>query len=64
MPMIHVRVATAALRQVARMEELAEVARERARRLGRPVLVSVSAPVAPDDPLVLFARAAGATHNR
>ncbi len=64
MPMIHVRVATAALRQVARMEELAEVARERARQLGRPVLVSVTAPVAPDDPLALFARAAGATHNR
>ncbi|NNJ11842.1 isochorismate synthase [Chloroflexales bacterium ZM16-3] len=62
--MIHVRVATAALREVARMEELAEVARERARQLGRPILVSVTAQVAPDDPLALFARAAGATHNR
>ncbi|NTV65722.1 MAG: isochorismate synthase, partial [Oscillochloris sp.] len=62
--MIHVRVATAALRHVRRMEEMAELARERARQLGRPVLVSVSAQAAPDDPLALFARAAGATHNR
>jgi isochorismate synthase len=62
--MIHVRVATAALREVGRMEELAEAARERARQLGRPVLVSVSAPVNADDPLALFARAAGATDNR
>lgn len=62
--MIHVRVATAALREVGRMEELAEAARERARQLGRPVLVSVTTPVSADDPLALFARAAGATHNR
>ncbi|WP_129626725.1 isochorismate synthase [Candidatus Oscillochloris fontis] len=62
--MIHVRVATAALRHVRRMEEMAELARQRARQLGRPVLVSVSAPVSPDDPLALFARAVGATHNR
>jgi isochorismate synthase len=64
MTMIRVRVATAALREVPRMEELAEAARRRARELGRPVLVSVSAPVSPDDPLALFARGAGATHNR
>ncbi|NTV63384.1 MAG: isochorismate synthase [Oscillochloris sp.] len=62
--MIHVRVATTALREVGRMEDLAEVARERARQLGRPILVSVTAQASPDDPLALFARAAGATHNR
>ena len=62
--MIGMSVATAALRERPRMEEMAEIARERARRSGRPVLVSVSARVKPDDPLALFVRAMGATHNR
>lgn len=57
-------VATAALREVPRMEAQAEVARRRARRLGRPVLVSVTTEVRPRDPLALFARGLGVTHNR
>jgi isochorismate synthase len=62
--MIGVSVATAALREVPRMEELAEVARRRAGRLGRPVLVSVTTELRPRDPLALFARGVGVTHNR
>jgi isochorismate synthase len=46
------------------MEGQAEVARRRARSLGRPVLVSVTAQVRPTDPLALFARGVGVTHNR
>ena len=46
------------------MEQQAELARRRARRLGRPVLVSVSVAVRPHDPLALFARGVGVTHNR
>lgn len=46
------------------MEELAERARRRARRLGRPVLVSVTTELKPRDPLALFARGLGVTHNR
>lgn len=46
------------------MEELAEIARQRARELGRPVLVSVTTRVRPRDPLALFARGPGVTHNR
>jgi isochorismate synthase len=62
--MIGVTVATTALREMPRMEEQAEIARRRARRLGRPVLVSVTAQVRPRDPLALFARGVGLTHNR
>lgn len=62
--MIRMSVATMALRGVPRMEEQAEIARQRARQLGRPVLVSVTTPVRPRDPLALFARGAGSTHNR
>lgn len=62
--MLGVSVATAALRELPRMEEQAEVARRRSRRLGRPVLVSVTAEVRPRDPLALFARGLGVTHNR
>lgn len=62
--MIGVSVATTALRELPRMEEQAEVARRRSRRLGRPVLVSVTAEVRPRDPLALFARGLGVTHNR
>jgi isochorismate synthase len=62
--MIGVSVATTALREVPRMEEQAEIARRRARRLGRPVLVSVTARVRPQDPLALFAQGVGVTHNR
>src|SRR5690606_22380180 len=62
--MIGVSVAATALREVPRMEEQAELARRRARQLGRPVLVSVSTRVRPDDPLALFARGVGVTHNR
>ncbi|GAB4423483.1 MAG: isochorismate synthase [Chloroflexi bacterium OHK40] len=62
--MIGVSVATAALREVPRMEEQAELARRRARRLGRPVLVSVTTRVHPRDPLALFAQGMGVTHNR
>jgi isochorismate synthase len=62
--MIGVSVARTALREVPRMEEQAEIARRRARRLGRPVLVSVTARVRPEDPLALFARGVGLTHNR
>lgn len=62
--MLGVSVATTALRELPRMEEQAEVARRRSRRLGRPVLVSVTAEVRPRDPLALFARGLGVTHNR
>ena len=62
--MIGVSVATAALREMARMEELAEVARRRARTLGRPILVSVTTELRQRDPLALFARGVGVTHNR
>lgn len=62
--MIGVSVATAALRERPRMEEQAELARQRARKLGRPVLVSVTTRVRPRDPLALFARGLGVTHNR
>ncbi len=62
--MIGVSVATAALRERPRMEEQAEIARQRARDLGRPVLVSVTTRVPPRDPLALFARGLGVTHNR
>jgi isochorismate synthase len=62
--MIGMRVATAALREVPRMEELAEAARARARDLGRPVLVSVTTSLSRHDPLALFARGAAATHHR
>lgn len=62
--MIGMSVATTALREVPRMEQQAEVARRRARRLGRPVLVSVTVSVGPHDPLALFARGVGVTHNR
>ncbi|MCX7792190.1 MAG: isochorismate synthase, partial [Chloroflexaceae bacterium] len=62
--MIGVSVATAALRERPRMEEQAEIARQRARELGRPVLVSVTTRVRPRDPLALFARGLGVTHNR
>ena len=62
--MIGVSVATAALREMARMEELAEVARRRARILGRPILVSVTTELRQRDPLALFARGVGVTHNR
>jgi isochorismate synthase len=62
--MIGVSVATAALRELPRMEEQAELARRRSRRLGRPVLVSVTAELRPRDPLALFARGLGVTHNR
>ncbi len=62
--MIGVSVATAALREMARMEELAEVARRRARTLGRPILVSVTTELRRRDPLALFARGVGVTHNR
>ncbi len=62
--MFGMRVATVALRERPRMEELAETARQRAAQLGRPVLVSITAEVRPEDPLALFARAMGATHNR
>ncbi|NTU82250.1 MAG: hypothetical protein HGA45_23205, partial [Chloroflexales bacterium] len=61
--MIGVSVATAALRGVPRMEGQAELARRRARRLGRPILVSVTAEVQPRDPLALFARGLGDTNN-
>jgi len=61
---IGISVATTALREVPRMEQQAELARRRARRLGRPVLVSVSVAVRPHDPLALFARGVGVTHNR
>lgn len=63
-PLVGVRVTTAALREVPRMEAAAEVARRRARALGRPVLVSVTTQVGLRDPLALFARGAGVTHNR
>jgi isochorismate synthase len=62
--MIGVSVATTALREVRRMEQQAELARRRARRLGRPVLVSVTTEIRPRDPLALFARGVGVTHNR
>ncbi|PDV99628.1 isochorismate synthase [Candidatus Viridilinea mediisalina] len=62
--MLGVSVATAALAQRARMEVLAEQARRRARRLGRSVLVSVTTELKPRDPLALFARGVGVTHNR
>lgn len=62
--MIGMSVATATLRELPRMEGLAEVARRRARQLNRPVLVSVTIPVKPHDPLALFARGIGPTHNR
>ncbi|WP_298816098.1 isochorismate synthase [Chloroflexus sp.] len=63
-PLIGVRVTTAALREVPRMEAAAERARQRARELGHPVLVSVTTQVGLRDPLALFARGAGVTHNR
>lgn len=63
-PLIGVRVTTATLREVARMEAAAEIARQRARELGRPVLVSITTRVGLRDPLALFARGAGVTHNR
>jgi len=63
-PMFGMRVATTALRERPRMEELAEEARRRARELGRPVLVSITTAAPAHDPLALFARARGATHNR
>jgi len=63
-PLIGVRVTTATLREVPRMEAAADVARQRARELGRPVLVSVTTRVGLRDPLALFARGAGVTHNR
>ncbi len=63
-PLIGMRVTTAALREVPRMEAAAEIARQRARALGRPVLVSVTTVVGLRDPLALFARGAGVTHNR
>jgi isochorismate synthase len=62
--MIGMSVARTALRAQPRMEQQAEIARRRARRLGRPVLVSVTAPISPRDPLALFARGVGVTHNR
>jgi isochorismate synthase len=62
--MLGMRVATAALRKRPRMEEMAEIARQRARESGHPVLVSVSTRVKTSDPLELFARAMGATHHR
>jgi isochorismate synthase len=62
--MIGMRVATAALREVPRMEELAEAARQRARELGRPVLVSVTTALKRHDPLALFARGVAATQHR
>jgi isochorismate synthase len=62
--MLGMRVATVALRERPRMEELAETARKRAADLGRPVLVSITTEVSPEDPLALFARAMGSTHNR
>ncbi|PDV99316.1 isochorismate synthase [Candidatus Chloroploca asiatica] len=62
--MLGMSVATTALRKVPSMEEQAELARRRARRLGRPVLVSVTAEVKVRDPLALFARGIGVTHNR
>ncbi|MFV9507065.1 MAG: isochorismate synthase [Oscillochloridaceae bacterium umkhey_bin13] len=62
--LLGVSVATAALREMPRMEAQAEIARRRARRLGRPVLVSVTTEVGPRDPLTLFARGLGVTHNR
>ncbi len=62
--MIGVSVATTALRGVPRMEGQAELARRRARRLGHPILVSVTVAVKPRDPLGLFARGLGVTHNR
>ncbi len=63
-PLIGVRVTTAALREVPRMDAAAEIARRRARERGRPVLVSVTTRVGLRDPLALFARGAGVTHNR
>ncbi|ACL23167.1 isochorismate synthase [Chloroflexus aggregans] len=63
-PLLGVRVTTATLREVPRMEAAAEIARRRARELGRPVLVSVTTQVGLRDPLALFARGAGVTHNR
>lgn len=62
--LIGMRVATATLPRVLRMEALAEEARRRARAIGRPVLVSVTTEVKLRDPLALFARGAGVTHNR
>ncbi len=62
--MIGVNVATTALREIPRMEGQAEIARRRARLLGRPVLVSVTTAVRTRDPLALFARGLGSTHNR
>lgn len=62
--MIGMSVATTALRELRRMEQQAEVARRSARRLGRPVLVSVTTELRPRDPLALFARGVGVTHNR
>ncbi len=62
--MIGVSVAATALRGVRRMEAQAELARRRASRLGCPILVSVTTEVKPRDPLALFARGLGVTHNR